>query len=104
MKDIADSVKVFVIFGALTVYINKLKDAGLKHAAKLWFERFNKVGLQLWKEIQKNTQDQGEETTYTFDELEAYTVEVLGVAFQVDMEDFDDFITHIKAWKKPSDS
>jgi len=37
---------------------------------------------------------------YAFDELEAYTVEVLKAAYEVKLEDMDEFIEYIKNFKK----
>lgn len=99
MTKISDTSKVFVILGTLTVFINAIKDKSLKHGAKLWYSRLNNTGRSLWKEIQKVTNEESELCNTTFDDLEAYTVDVLTTALDVDIEDMEEFSKYIKQFK-----
>jgi hypothetical protein len=99
MTKISDSSKVFLLVGALTVFADRLRDIGYKRAAKLWLARFINSGRSLWLEIQKVTKEEGELCNVTFDDLEAYTVDVLTTALDVDVEDMEEFSKYIKQFK-----
>ena len=99
MTKISDSSKVFLLVGALTVFSDRLRDKGMRQASKLWLSRFINTGRSLWLEIQKVTKEESELCNTTFDDLEAYTVEVLTTALDVDVEDMDEFINYIKQFK-----
>lgn len=99
MTKISDSSKVFLLVGALTVFSDRLRDKGLRQASKLWLSRFINAGRSLWLEIQKVTKEEGELCNLTFDDLEAYTVDVLTTALDVDVEDMEEFSNYIKQFK-----
>ena len=99
MTKISDSSKVFLLVGALTVFSDRLRDKGLRQGAKIWLKRFIAQGRSLWLEIQKVTKEEGEVCNITFDDLEAYTVDVLTTALDVDVEDMEEFSKYIKQFK-----
>ena len=99
MTKISDSSKVFLLVGSLTVFADRLRDKGLRNGAKLWLARFLNTGRSLWKEIQKVTKEESELCNTTFDDLEAYTVDVLTTALDVDIEDMEEVSKYIKQFK-----
>ena len=99
MTKISDSSKVFLLVGALTVFTDRLRDKGLRQGAKLWLARLLNTGRSLWLEIQKVTKEESELCNTTFDDLEAYTVDVLTTALDVDVEDMEEFSKYIKQFK-----
>jgi len=99
MTKISDSSKVFLLLGALTVFSDRLRDKGLRQGSKLWLARFLNTGRSLWLEIQKVTKAEGELCNVVFDDLEAYTVDVLTTALDVDVEDMEEFSKYIKQFK-----
>jgi hypothetical protein len=100
MKEISNTNRVFILFGVLSVFINQLKNETYKHGARIWYNKLNNQAREFWKEIQFNVKAQSEDCVYAFDELEAYTVEVLKAAYEVKLEDMDEFIEYIKNFKK----
>ena len=100
MKEISNTSRVFILFGVLSVFINQIKEETYKHGAKLWYNRLNNQARQFWKEIQNNIKGQSEDCVYAFDEMEAYLVEVLTAAYEVNVEDMDEFLEYIKNFKK----
>lgn len=100
MKEISNTNRVFILFGVLSVFINQLKNETYKHGARIWYNKLNNQAREFWKEIQFNVKAQSEDCVYVFDELEAYTVEVLKAAYEVKLEDMDEFIEYIKNFKK----
>ena len=100
MKEISNTSRVFILFGVLSVFINQIKEETYKHGAKLWYNRLNNQARQFWREIQNNIKGQSEDCVYAFDEMEAYLVEVLTVAYEVNVEDMDEFLEYIKNFKK----
>ena len=99
MTKISDSSKIFLLVGALTVFSDKLRDKDMRHASKLWLSRFINAGRSLWLEIQKVTKEESELCNTTFDDLEAYTVDVLTIALDVDVENMEEFVDYIKKFK-----
>ena len=104
MKEISNTSKVFILFGVLSVFINQIKEETYKHGAKLWYNRLNNQARQFWRQIQNDTKQYDKENnvecTWAFDEMEAYLVEILREAYNVNVEDMDDFIDYIKNFKK----
>ena len=99
MNKISDSSKIFLLVGALTVFSDRLRDKGLRQGSKLWLARFINAGRSLWLEMQKVTKEESELCNTTFDDLEAYTVDVLTTAFNVNIEDMNEFTEYIKKFK-----
>ena len=99
MKEISNTSRVFILFGVLSVFINQIKEEQYRHGAKMWFNRLNNTARNFWREIQINTKTVSEDCTYAFDELEAYIVEVVNTAYEVEAEDMDEFIEYIKNFK-----
>ena len=99
MKEVSNTNRVFILFGVLSVFINQLKNETYKHGAKLWYNRLNTQARQFWREIQTNVKAEGEDCEYAFDEMEAYLVEVLKVAYDIKVEDMDEFLEYIKNFK-----
>ena len=96
MNSVSDSSKVMILFGALTVYINSLKDSNLKHGARYWFNKLDLQARHMWLEIQRETKSQSKECNYAFDEMEAYIIECLNTAFKVDIDRMEEFTEYIK--------
>ena len=76
MKEISNTSKVFILFGALSVFINEIREDTYRFGAKLWYNRLDKLAKQFWKQIQNDTKsydkEHGLECTWVFDEMEAY--------------------------------
>ena len=104
MKKISNTSKVFILFGVLSIFINEIREDTYRFGAKLWYNKLDKLAKQFWKQIQNNTKsydkEHGLECTWVFDEMEAYIVEILKVAYDVKVEDMDEFLEYIKNFKK----
>lgn len=104
MKKISNTSKVFILFGALSVFINEIREDTYRFGAKLWYNRLDKLAKQFWKQIQNDTKsydkEHGLECTWVFDEMEAYIVEILKVAYDVKVEDMNEFLEYIKNFKQ----
>ena len=104
MKEISNTSKVFILFGVLSVFINEIKEDTYRFGAKMWYNRLDKLAKQFWKQIQNDVKSydkqNGSECTFAYDEMEAYIFEVVKEAYNVKVEDMDDFIDYIKNFKK----
>ena len=103
MKEISNTSKVFILFGVLSVFINEIKEDTYKFGAKLWYNRLDKLAKQFWKQIQNDVKSydkqNGSECTFAYDEMEAYIFEIVKAAYEVNVEDMDEFLEYIKNFK-----
>jgi hypothetical protein len=99
MNKISLSTKILLLFAVISTMIQLLKDSDIKFGAKMWYNRLQKPALELWKSMQKNTQKESGDCNFAFDELEAFTYEIIQNAFSIDIDDIEDYIEHIKSFK-----
>jgi len=97
MNEFSDTSKIMIIFAVLSTYINKIKDAEYRQAAKRWINLLNKQASQMWREVVKACRNEGgEPAEELFDDVEAFLYQVLEESFKVPIDKMDEFVEHIK--------
>lgn len=91
--------KAFLTFEALSTFLTEVEDDDLRHNAKQWFKRLRSTSNILWKELQKTTQSVSEDTNFAYDEIGAYTHDVVNTALEIPVEHYNEFLDLIHKFK-----